>query len=197
MNTTKKSQTHPERNTPLPADKNNSKRIDSKFLTLVKPIKKELAREGSFHEVINNLENLHYQYDVTTFRDGIGYVTLPCNDDLKIHISAKRDENKAEICIAQWYEHHEASHEFYIKYNNGVTGDYFFQAEFELVHNEWDPDADEDSPRFINEGDGVIGSIECTAYDFQEFIENAVFELATKYEIELHPKRVTYKREIS
>jgi len=186
-----------ERDTHLPADKNNEKRINSKFLTLVKPFAKDLAREGAFQEVITNLENIHYEYEVVSFGDRTGYISLLCNDYLKINIKPKRDEKRAEICIAQWYEHHEVARDFYDKYNHGITGDYFFQAEFELIHNEWDPEADEDSPRFVDHGDGVIGSVECTAYDFQEFIECAVFKLAVMYDIELHPKRIPLKREIA
>jgi len=197
MNTQIRSPVSLERVTHLPVDKNNEMRINSKFLTLVKPFAKDLAREAAFHEVMTNLENLHYEYEVTRFQDRIGYVSLVCNDDLKIHIKPMRDEKRLEICIAQWYEHHEGAHEFYIKHNHGITGDYFFQAEFELIHNEWDPEADEDSPRAVDHGDGVIGKVECTAYDFQEFIECAVFKLAVEHEVEIHPKRIPLKRKIA
>jgi hypothetical protein len=48
-----------ERDTHLPANENNDKRTNSKFLTLVKPFAKDLAREGAFLEIMANLDNLH------------------------------------------------------------------------------------------------------------------------------------------
>ena len=181
----------------MPADKNNDKKINSKFLTLVKPISQDLAREGAFQEVITNLENLHYEYEVTHFGERIGHVSLLNNDHLKIHIRPKRDDKRSEISMAQWYEHPESMRGYDEKYNHGITGSYYFQAEFELVHDDWNPDAAEDDPNYEDQGEGVIGSIECTAYDFQEFIECAVFKLAVMYDIELHPKRIPLKREIA
>ena len=181
----------------MPADDKDTKRINSKFNNLVKRISKELSREGSFAEVIANLENLHYRYEVTHFGDRIGYVSLICNDDLKIHIKPKRDEKRAEVPMTTWYDYHENFRDYMAEKNHGIAGSYSFEAEFELIHNEWDPDADEDSPRFIDHGDGVIGSVTCSAYDFQEFIEHAVFKLAVMYDIELHPQRIPLKREIA
>ena len=186
-----------ERVTHLPADKNNEKRINSKFLTLVKPFTKDLAREGAFLEIMANLDNLHYEYEVTRFRDRIGYLSLICNDDLKIHIGPKRNEKREEVLMTTWHEHHETTREFFAAKNHGIAGYYSFEAQFELIHNEWDPEADEDSPRFIDHGDGVIGSVECAARDFQEFIERAVFTLAVKHDIEIYPKRIPLKREIA
>jgi hypothetical protein len=181
----------------LPADDKDTKRINSKFNNLLKRISKELSREGSFAEVIANLENLHYKYEVTHFGDRIGYVSLICNDDLKIHIKPKRDENRAEVPMTTWYEYHEIARDLFAAQNHGIAGDYSFEAEFELIHNEWDPEADEDSPRFVDLGDGVIGSVQSASCDFQEFIEHAVFMLAVMYDIELHPKRIPLKREIA
>ena len=186
-----------ERVTHLPADKNDSKRTNSKFLTLVKPFAKDLAREGAFLEIMANLDNLHYNYQVTRFADRVSYISLICNDDLKIHISPKRNEKRQEVPMTTWHEYQETARDFFAARNHGIAGYSSFEAEFELVHNEWDPEADEDSPRFIDEGDGVIGSVESTASDFQEFIEQAVFNLAVVYAIEIHPKRIPLKREIA
>ncbi len=191
------SKRQPERDTHLPANDKDTKRINSKFNNLVKRISKELSREGGFHEIIANLENLHYAYEVTHFGDHIGYVSLICNDDMKIHIKPKRAENRAEVPMTTWYEYHEIARDFFAQRNHGIAGSYSFEAEFELIHNEWDPEADEDSPRFIDHGDGVIGSVTCSAYDFQEFIEHAVFQLAVMYDVELHPQRIPLKREIA
>ena len=193
----RRSPTSQERDTHLPADDKDTKRINSKFNNLVKRISKELSREGSFAEVIANLENLHYRYEVTHFGDRIGYVSLICNDDLKIHIKPKRDEKRAEVPMTTWYDYHEIARDLFAAQNHGIAGDYSFEAEFELIHNEWDPEADEDSPRFVDHGDGVIGSVESASYDFQEFIEHAVFVLAVMYDIELHPQRIPLKREIA
>ena len=144
-----------------------------------------------------NLDNLHYEYEVTRFRDRTGYLSLICNDDLKIHISPKRNEKHEEVLMTTWHEHHETTREFFAARNQGIAGYYSFEAQFELIHNEWDPEADEDSPRFIDHGDGVIGSVDCAARDFQEFIERAVFTLAVKHDIEIYPKRIPLKREIA
>ena len=99
--------------------------------------------------------------------------------------------------MTTWHEYQETARDFFTARNHGIAGYYSFEAEFELVHNEWDPEADEDSPRFIDEGDGVIGSVQSSASDFQEFIEQAVFNLAVIYAIEIHPKRIPLKREIA
>lgn len=181
----------------LPADKNDTKRTNAKFNSLVKRISKDLSREGAFHEVIANLENLHYEYEVTRFRDQIGYVSLICNDDMKIHIRTPRDEAYNELPMTTWYEHHEIVRDAVAARNHGIAGDYSYHAHFELIHNEWDPEADEDSPRFIDHGDGVIGTVESSSYDFQQFIENAIFQLSVTFDTELHPKRIPLKREIA
>jgi hypothetical protein len=181
----------------LPADNKDTKRINSKFNALVKSISKNLSREGAFLEVISKLEDLHYDFEVIRFGDRIGHISLICNDDLKIHISPKRDANRTEVPMTTWNEYHESARDYFAEKNHGIAGYYSFEAEFELIHNEWDPEADEDSPRFIDHGDGVIGSVECSAHDFQEFIERAVFKLAVMYDIELHPQRILLKREIA
>ena len=181
----------------MPADDKDTKRINSKFNSLVKRISKELSREGSFHEIIANLENLHYDYEVTHFGDHIGYVSLICPDDLKIHIRPSCDANRNVVPMTTWHEYLDSSREYFAAQNQGVAGYYSFEAEFELIHNEWDPDADEDSPRFIDHGDGVIGKVESSGRDFQEFIERAIFKLAVMHDIELHPKRIPLKRKIA
>ena len=181
----------------MPADDKDTKRINSKFNNLVKRISKELSREGSFAEVIANLENLHYRYEVTHFGDRIGYVSLICNDDLKIHIKPKRDEKRAEVPMTTWYEYHEIARDLFAAQNHGIAGDYSFEAEFELIHNEWDPEADEDSPRFIDHGDATIGKIQYAARDFQEFIEDAIRNLSVMFNVDLYPKRIPLKREIA
>jgi hypothetical protein len=181
----------------LPADKNNDKKINSIFRTLIKPISQDLAREGAFQEVITNLENLHYVYEVTHFGDRIGHVSLLNDEHLKIHIRPMRDKNQSEISMTQWYEHPESMREFDEEYNHGITGSYYFQAEFELVHDDWNPDAAEDDPNYEYEGEGVIGSVQCTAYNFQEFIEDAVRKLSIKFNTDLYPKRIPLKRKIA
>jgi hypothetical protein len=87
--------------------------------------------------------------------------------------------------------------EFDEEYNHGITGSYYFQAEFELVHDDWNPDAAEDDPNYEYEGEGVIGSVQCTAYNFQEFIEDAVRKLSIKFNTDLYPKRIPLKRNIA
>ena len=181
----------------MPANENNDKRTNSKFLTLVKPFAKDLEREGAFLEIMANLDNLHYDYQVMRFGNRIGYLSLTCNEDLKIHIGPKRNDKREEVLMTNWHEYQETTREFVAARNHGIAGYYSFEAKFELIHNEWDPEADEDSPRFIDHGDGVIGSVECAASDFQEFIERAVFNLAINYDIEIHPKRIPLKREIA
>jgi hypothetical protein len=186
-----------ERDTHLPADKNNNKKINSTFLTLVKPFASDLAREGSFLEIMANLDSLHYNYEVTRFRDHIGYISLLCNDDMKIHISPKRNEKREEVLMTTWHEYTETARDFFAARNQGIAGYYSFEADFELIHNEWDPEADEDSPRFIDHGDAVIGSVESSSRDFQEFIERAVLNLSVINDIEVYPKRIPLKREIA
>lgn len=197
MSTQRSSKHQPERDTQLPADKNDSKRTNAKFNTLVKRISKELSREGSFLEIMANLEELHYKYEVTRFGDRVGYLSLICNDDIKIHIRPKRNEKREEIPMTTWHEYLEGARELLASRNHGIAGYYSFDADFELIHNEWDPEADEDSPRFIDHGDGVIGSVENSAHDFQEFIERAVFKLSVIYDMEIYPKRTPLKREIA
>ncbi len=181
----------------MPADKNDTKRTNAKFNSLVKRISKELSREGSFLEIMANLDELHYQYEVTHFGDRVGRISLICNDDLKIHLTPKRNEKREEVLMTTWHEFSESAREFVASRNHGIAGYYSFEAKFELIHNEWDPEADEDSPRFIDHGDGVIGSIENSAHDFQEFIERAVLTLSVMYDIEIYPKRIPLKREIA
>jgi hypothetical protein len=181
----------------LPADKNNNKKINSTFLTLVKPFASDLAREGSFLEIMANLDSLHYNYEVTRFRDHIGYISLLCNDDMKIHISPKLNEKREEVLMTTWHEYTETARDFFAARNQGIAGYYSFEADFELIHNEWDPEADEDSPRFIDHGDAVIGSVESSSRDFQEFIERAVLNLSVINDIEVYPKRIPLKREIA
>ena len=181
----------------MPADKNDPKNVDSQFNTLIAPISAEASREGAFHEIIANLENLHYEYEVTRFRDHIGHVSMLCNDHFKIHIGPKRNEKREELPMTIWHEYHEFARDFISERNHGIAGYYSFHAEFELVHDDWDPEADEDSPRFVDHGEGHIGSVECAASDFQEFIEDAVRKLSIKFDIDLYPKRIPLKREIA
>ena len=181
----------------MPADKNDTKRTNAKFNSLVKRISKDLSREGSFLEIMANLDNLHYEYEVTRFGDRISQISLLCTEDLKVHIGPKRNEKREEILMTTWHEYTETARDYFAEKNHGIAGYYSFEAEFELVHNEWDPEADEDSPRFIDHGDGVIGSVENSARDFQELIERAILNLSVMYEIEIYPKRIPLKREIA
>ena len=187
----------PERDTHLPADKNESNSLNSQFRTLIKPFSKDAAREGAFAEIAAELENLHYQYEITEFPGRIGRISLLCNDYYKIHISPMRDEKRIEIPMTIWHEFDGSLREYYEEHNHGVAGYYSYQAEFELIIDEWDPEADEDSPRFIDNGEGSIGSVDCSAHNFQEFIEAAVSKLSVKFDTELYPKRVPLKREIT
>jgi hypothetical protein len=61
----------------LPADKNETQRINSEFYNIVGPAR-ELDRTGAFAEVEAQLENLHYQFDVIEFRDEPAYIELHC-----------------------------------------------------------------------------------------------------------------------
>lgn len=187
----------PERDTHLPADKNQSNNVNSQFLTLIKPISEDAAREGAFAEIAAELENLHYEYATSDFNGRTSRISLLCNDDLKIHISPKRDENRKEIPMTTWHEYGELARDYFAEKNHGIAGSYSFTAEFELIHDDWDPEADEDSPQFVDHGEGVIGSIDCSARDFQEFIEAAVSKLSAKFNTQLHPKRIPLKRNLA
>jgi hypothetical protein len=181
----------------LPADKNEPNNVNSQFLTLIAPISVEAAREGAFLEIMANLEDLHYEFEVTRFRDHIGYVSLICNEHMKVHIGTAYDKDRNALPMTTWHEYHETARDYFATYNHGIAGYYSFQAEFELIHNEWDPEADEDSPRFIDHGDATIGTIQYAAHNFQEFIEDAIRNLSIMFNVEIYPKRIPLKREIA
>ena len=181
----------------MPADKNESNNVNSQFLTLVAPISEESAREGAFLEIMANLEDLHYEFEVTRFRDHIGYVSLICNEHMKVHIGTAYDKDRNALPMTTWHEYTETARDYFDTYNHGIAGYYSFQAEFELIHNEWDPEADEDSPRFIDHGDATIGTIQYAAHNFQEFIEDAIRNLSIMFNVEIYPKRIPLKREIA
>lgn len=181
----------------LPAEKDESNNVNSQFLTLIAPISADAAREGAFLEIMANLEDLHYEYDVTQFRDHIGHVSLICPEHYKIHISPKRDKNYKEAPMTIWHEYHESARDYFASTNHGIAGYYSFYAKFDLIHDDWDPEAEEDSPRFIDHGEAIVGSVECAAHNFQEFIEEAVRKLSIKFDIDLYPKRIPLKREIA
>ncbi len=181
----------------MPADKNEPNNVNSQFLTLIAPISVEAAREGAFLEIIANLENLHYAFEITPFRDRIGRVSLICPEHYKVHLGPIRDENRKELPMIIWHAYPESVRDYFASENQGIAGYYSYQAEFELIHDDWDPEADEDSPRFVDHGEGTVGSIECAAHNFQEFIEDAVRKLSIKCDIDIYPKRIPLKREIA
>lgn len=197
MITPRKSPTTKERDTHLPANKNESNNVNAQFLTLIAPISEEAAREGAFTEIAAELENLHYQYEVTEFPARIGHISLLCNDYYKIHISPMLDEKRKELPMTIWQAYPESVRDYFASDNQGIAGYYSYQAEFELIIDEWNPEADEDSPRFIDNGEGSIGSVNCSAHNFQEFIEAAVSKLSIKFDTELYPKRIPLKRNLA
>jgi hypothetical protein len=182
----------------LPADKNETQRINSEFFNIVGPVR-DLDRPGAFAEVEAQLENLHYQFDVIEFRDEPSYIELHCEEKYEVYISPTVDENNAELNMAQWSECPDYARDFYLEFRNGVTGDYFYEAKFKLVLDEWDPvrEAEYDLPPTEDPGVVEFGSIVVKAHNFQEFIERAIYELSKKCDQLIHPKRTPLKREIA
>ena len=174
----------------MPADKNETQRINSEFFNIVGPAR-DLDRNAAFALVATNLENLHYEFSVSEFRGEPSHFELNCADDYKVYIKPKFDDNNAELNLAQWYEHESTMRDYLQQYNQGVTGNYFYQATFELVIDEWDEDCEEDL------GIAIVGSVDVTRYNFQEFIESAIFELAKAHDADLYPKRKLLKRKIA
>ena len=180
----------------MPADNNETQRINSEFFNIVGPAR-DLDRNAAFALVAANLENLHYDFSISEFRGEPSYIELHCAEDYKVYIKPMYDENNAEENLAQWYEHEDAMRDYLKRYNQGITGNYLYKATFELVIDDWDPDsADEDNPGVI-EGVVEFGSVDVTRYNFQEFIETAIFRLALEHEVELFPKRKLLKRKIA
>lgn len=99
--------------------------------------------------------------------------------------------------MTTWHEYPEFARDFFAERNQGIAGYYSFQADFELVYDDWDPETDEETTSMGEKGESQIGSIECAAHDFQEFIEDAVRKLSIKFDIDLYPKRIPLKREIA
>jgi hypothetical protein len=182
----------------LPADRNETQRINSEFFNIVGPAR-DLERAAAFAEVVANLESLHYDFNVINFRDEPSYIELHCDEKYEVYLMPTVDENNAELNIAQWYECPDSVRDYYIDYHQGVTGDYFYQAKFKLVLDEWDPvrEAEFDLPPTDDPGVVEFGSVEVKAHDFQAFIEQAVFELSNKFDQLIHPKRIPLKREIA
>jgi hypothetical protein len=182
----------------LPADRNETQRINSEFFNIVGPAR-DLERGAAFAEVVANLESLHYDFNVINFRDEPSYIELHCDEKYEVYLMPTVDENNAELNIAQWYECPDSVRDYHIDYHQGVTGDYFYQAKFKLVLDEWDPvrEAEFDLPPTDDPGVVEFGFVEVKAHDFQEFIERAVFELSNKFDQLIHPKRIPLKREIA
>jgi hypothetical protein len=182
----------------LPADRNETQRINKEFFDIVGHAR-DLDRPGAFAEVAANLENLHYDFSVINFRNEPSYIEIHCEEKFEIYMSPTVDENNAELNIAQWYECMDSVRDYYIDFRQGVTGDYFYQAKFKLVLDEWDPvrEAEYDLPPTDDPGVVEFGSIEVKAHDFQEFMERAVFELSNMADQLIHPKRIPLKRKIA
>ena len=182
---------------PLPADKNETQRINSQFFNIVAPAR-DLDRTAAFALVAANLENLHYDFSICEFRGEPSYIELHCADDYKVYLKPMYDENNAEVNMAQWYEHESAMRDYLAQYNHGITGNYLYKATFELVIDDWDPEkAEEQEDSGIIEGVVEFGSVDVTRYSFQEFIEAAIFRLASENEVEIFPKRKLLKRKIA
>jgi hypothetical protein len=183
----------------MPADKKDKALVDETFFNLVGPAR-DLDRSASFSEVSTNLENLHYDFSlIKNNKSEERWIELFCQDHLEVHIEPMFDENNAELNLTQWYEHTGAARQYYLDFREGVTGSYFYQAKFSLILNEWDPVREEELGLEPTEDPGIVefGSIECTAYNFQEFIESAIFKLSTKFDIGIYPKRKPLKRKVA
>ena len=198
MNTQRSLKHPPERVTHLPADRNETQRINKEFFNIVGPAR-DLDSSAAFAIAASNLEDLHYDFSIVEFRGEPSYLEIHCAEKYEIYMSPTVDENNAELNIAQWYECPDSVRDYYIDFRQGVTGDYFYQAKFKLVLDEWDPvyEAENDLPPTEDPGVVEFGSVEVKAYDFQEFIERAVFELSKKADQLIHPKRIPLKREIA
>lgn len=183
----------------VPADKNDKAIIDEAFFNQVGPAR-ELDRSAAFIDVAANLENLHYDFSVISNSKGEErWIEIYCNDHYEVHLEPMFDENNAEMNLAQWYEYPEAAREYSLKFGKGITGSYFYQGNFSLILNDWDPVREEELGLEPTEDPGIVefGSIECKAYNFQEFIELAIFKLSTKFDTNIHPKRKALKRKIA
>lgn len=183
----------------MPANRNDKALIDQAFFNQVGPAR-ELDRSAAFIAAAANLENLHYDFSVVSNNKGEErWIEIYCHDYYEVHLEPMFDENNAEMNLAEWYEHPEVVREYDLEFNQGITGSYFYQAKFSLILNDWDPVREEELGLEPTEDPGVVefGSIECKAYNFQEFIELAIFELSTKFDTNIHPKRKPLKRKIA
>ncbi len=183
----------------MPANKNDKARIDEAFFKQVGPAR-ELDGSAAFIDVATNLEDLHYDFAVINNSKGEArQIDIYCKEYYEVQIEPMFDENNAELNLAEWYEHHDIVRQYDLEFRQGITGSYFYQAKFSLILNDWDPVLEEELGHEPTEDPGVVefGSIECRAYDFQEFIELAIFKLSTKFDVNIHPKRKTLKRKIA
>ena len=163
-----------ERITHLPANDKSPEEINSIFIDMVKPIR-DVERSIFFHNVYNGIKSLGYIPEV--FRNGgeESFLRIPAADNYFIEIRPQRNKAGVQQPLMLWYEYEGKLREFAEKHAFGITGTYMYQADFTTVD---------------------FGTISHSSYNFQEFIQGAIYKMVREYDVDIYPKLRAKRRRV-
>jgi hypothetical protein len=186
-----------ERITHLPANDKSPEEINSIFIDMVKPIR-DVERSIFFHNVYNGIKSLGYISEV--FRTGgeESFLRIPAADNYFIEIRPQRNKAGVQQPLMLWYEYEGKLREFAEKHAFGITGTYMYQADFTLILDENDPirEAELDLPASEDRGTVDFGTISHSSYNFQEFIQGAIYKMVREYDVDIYPKLRAKRRRV-
>lgn len=175
---------------------NESDQLKSIFTQIVAPI-------GDVEENMYAF-NLHrgitrFGYKATLVQEhGIfSCIRIPASEHYYIEICPIQDEDGLTLPLMVYEEYDEKLRPILEK-ATGLDGCYRYQANFAVHFDDFDAQRMHDLGLTEDDicGYAFIGAVEYTAYNFQEFIQGALYKIQRTFDIEIYPEMRTSQRKV-
>ena len=175
---------------------NDPTQIKSIFTQMVAPIAD--VEENMFAlNMHRGITRLGYKAELVLHEGSFSHIQMPAADNYYIVISAIEDEDGMTLPLMVYEEYDEKILPLMEK-AMGVNGCYRYQAEISIHFDDFDAQRMHDLGLTEEDicGQAFIGSVEYSAYNFQELIHGALYKFQRAYDVEIYPVMRVSQRKV-
>ena len=173
---------------------NDQTQVNAIFTQMVAPIA-DVEENMYALNLHRGITRLGYKAELVFDNDSFSHIKMPAADHYYIEISPITDEDRITLPLMV-YEEYPAVVQEHMNKTTGVNGSYRYQADFAVHFDDFDAQRMHDLGLSEDEicGHAFIGVVEYSAYNFQEFIQGALYKIQRAYELEIYPTMRTSPR---
>lgn len=175
---------------------NDPTQLKSIFTQIVAPIA-DVEENMYALNMHRGITRLGYKAELVQEHGSFSCIRIPASDHYYIEICPIVDEDGITLPLMV-YEQHDEKLRPILERATGFDGCYRYQADFAVHYDDFDAQRMHDLGLSEDDicGHAFIGVVEYSAYNFQEFIQGALYKIQRTYDVEIYPEMRASQRKV-